>query len=91
MRLWFENSNGERKHLSQVFDINETWKIIDNFLKEHNYKSYYTRFWFDDSKLELWIDVGSHSEFFIITGFVDKESSFINKFLNITKGENQNG
>lgn len=76
MRLYFENSKKEREHLSQVFDIQETNKIIKDFLNEHNYISYYTRIWYDPDKEELWFDVGSHSEFFVVTGVEPKSSCF---------------
>lgn len=42
----------------------ECYKIINNFLKERNYKSPYWRISkYDDHE---WIDVGSHTQFFEI-------------------------
>ena len=71
MKLYFVHgdgytSDGHRKYLSQVYDEQETMKIINNFLEEHNFKSYYTRTWYEKEKEEVWYDVGSHSEFFMV-------------------------
>lgn len=84
MRLYFVRANGERKHLSQVFDNRETNLIIKNFLDEHNFKSYYTRIWYEEKEHELWFDVGSHTEFFVVTQ-VDAESEFYKSFFKETK------
>lgn len=36
--------------------------IINKFLEEHNYTSYYMRIWSENGV--MWFDVGSHTEFF---------------------------
>ena len=67
MKLYFENSYGLRKFLCSVSTLNQANIIMSDFLKGHNYKSYYTRMWYEEEKQELWFDVGSHSEFFVLT------------------------
>lgn len=83
MTLYFENSFGKRRRISQVYYMQEVNNIISDFLEDHNYKSYYTRMWYEEDKKELWFDVGSHSEFFVVTD-VEKDSQFFESF----KGEN---
>ena len=63
--FYFERSNGERVLLAESVDKEAAFSIMKNFLDDHNYKSYYTRTWEEGN--ELWIDVGSHTEFFILT------------------------
>ena len=41
------------------------FKVINDFLDNHNYKSYYQRTWKKDDKTTV-VDVGSHTEFFYI-------------------------
>ena len=62
--FYFERSNGERVLLAEGVDLNGASKVLKKFLDDHNYKSYYTRMWRHDN--ELWMDVGSHSEFLIL-------------------------
>lgn len=64
MRLYFRRSNNSRNFLCRVFTREDALKAINNFLDQHNYKSYYTRTWREGD--EVWIDVGSWSEFFIV-------------------------
>lgn len=64
MKVYFENSEGKRRVIGE--DANtpqEVLKIIQKFLDEHNYKSYYIRTWCEDGW--TWFDVGSHTEFFL--------------------------
>jgi len=66
MTLYFENTFGFRRVIAEPLDEREAYAAINAFLKEHNYKSYYTRSWINESNLnEKIYDVGSHSEFFI--------------------------
>lgn len=65
--VFFQNIVGDRRVVGKADDINEVFAIIQKFLDDHNYKSYYSRVTFGAS--ELTIDVGSHTEFF----FVSKE------------------
>lgn len=82
MRLYFENAYGKRKSISQVSNLKEIHAIISDVLEDYGYISYYTRMWYDPEKKELWFDVGSHSEFFVVTE-VEEDS----KLLKQVKGE----
>lgn len=62
-KLYFENQFGERREIGRASTREEVYKIIDAFLKDHNYKSYYVRTWNENDGTHY--DVGSHSEFFI--------------------------
>lgn len=62
--FYFRRSNGERILLAENVDKNGAFKIMSKFLDDHNYKSYYTRTWEKDN--ELWMDVGSWSEFGVL-------------------------
>lgn len=63
MTLTFENSFGKERKIASVSDEKEAFTEIHKFLKDHNYKSYYTRSWLVDSDHKVF-DVGSHTEFF---------------------------
>lgn len=67
MILYYNNYKNENIKIDQLKTEEEVYKKINEFLKNHNYTSYYTRSWIDeeDSK-KKWIDFGSHVEFFII-------------------------
>lgn len=71
----FQNISGERRPIGVANDMRMCYKIIDGFLEEKNYQSYYTKSWQTDDKT-IKIDVGSWSEFFFITS---------DKTLDITK------
>lgn len=62
-KLYFENQFGERREIGRASTSEEVYKIINAFLKDHNYKSYYVRTWDENDGTHY--DVGSHSEFFI--------------------------
>ena len=66
MELYFENSRGEERLIAECETVQDTEKEISKFLKDHNYKSYYSRIWGNDEK--IMVDVGSYSDFFIIKG-----------------------
>lgn len=76
--LYFQNSNGDRRKIGNPNSIDEVSDIISDFLKNHNYKSYYTRTWKNDNG-EICYDVGSHSEFFILVD--DKQYDEIRKAI----------
>ena len=66
MILYFENSLGQRREIGHGKSEQEIFQIINKFLEEHNFTSYYTRFWINSKNpLEKIYDVGSHTEFFI--------------------------
>ena len=64
MKLVFVRSNGDEVKLADVKSIAGAGDVINDFLKQHNYKSYYTRRWYDEEEGCVWFDVGSHTEFF---------------------------
>lgn len=76
--LCFQNSNGDKRKIGNPNSIDEVSDIISDFLKNHNYKSYYTRTWKNENG-EICYDVGSHSEFFILVD--DKQYDEIRKAI----------
>lgn len=67
MTLYFHNANNERVLLGE-YNRKGVFEAIQKFLDDHLFKSYYTRVWRKDD--EVWLDVGSWSEFFVV---VDKD------------------
>jgi hypothetical protein len=61
--ILFDNRFGEKKSIGKADKIEDAWSIVFQFLKEHNFKSYYQRTTMVSDNT-MWIDVGSHSEFF---------------------------
>ena len=61
--LYFINSRGEYRLLKENITEADVFITIAEFLKEHNYKSYYIRTWGTDGGVMY--DVGSHTEFFL--------------------------
>lgn len=70
--LFFKNGNDKEHVIAEVQTMGEAFDAIRKFLDEHEYKSYYTRFWLKEIEYEnepcvvLTFDVGSWSEFFHI-------------------------
>lgn len=71
MLLYFENSKGQRRLITNPTTVSDMWKDINNFLFEHNFKSHYARINF--GKDEWVIDVGSWTEFFIVKDFDEED------------------
>lgn len=67
--LYFIDSRGNYRLLTANVEELEAWLAIQEFLSEHNFKSYYTRSW--DTDEGTMYDVGSHTEFFL-WGFENK-------------------
>lgn len=67
MKLWLQRSNGERQQLGEFEVEQEATKAMFEFCRERNFHVYYTRVWTENS--EKWFDVGSWTEYFIITDF----------------------
>ena len=65
MKLYFENSKGERKLIAEPTTEEEANKEIHKFCEERNFKIYYIRTWRDSNGLKVF-DVGSWSEFFLL-------------------------
>lgn len=73
MKLYFQNSRGKERLIAEPQNREEVHNEINKFLDNHNFKSYYTRVWEADGRLIL--DVGSHTEFFILEGMSFEEWS----------------
>lgn len=61
----FQNSEGEKRIIGIAKTEKVAFKVMNDFLDEHNYKSYYKRTWKADDKTTA-IDVGSWIERFYI-------------------------
>lgn len=77
MLLYFENSKGQRRLISNPTTVSDMWKDINNFLFDHNYKAPYARINFGETEWE--IDVGSHTESFIVKDFDEEDLNEIKK------------
>lgn len=64
-KVIFENSRHEEREIGTAIDMNAAYKIIDKFLEEHNFKSYYKNIC-EIEKDKIRVDVGSWSEFMYI-------------------------
>lgn len=65
MRVEFENSKGERREIGEGVTMRGCFQIIRKFLDDHNFTSYYQRI-SEEENGSIWVDVGSHTEFFWI-------------------------
>ena len=65
LNVMFENSKGQKRIISTVENEESAFNVINDFLDDHNYKSYYQRTWNKDDKTTV-VDVGSHTELFYI-------------------------
>ena len=65
MKLYFENSYGERRVITEPANEEEAMKEIHKFCNDRNFKIYYTRSWRNKEGLKVY-DVGSHTEFFYL-------------------------
>ena len=65
LNVMFENSKGQSRTIGTVENEESAFKVINDFLDDHKYKSYYQRTWKKDDKTTV-VDVGSHTEFFYI-------------------------
>lgn len=65
-KVEFQGLSGKRRVIGVATTKDWCYRIINEFLEEKNYRSYYTRSWEVDSKTTK-VDVGSWSEFFYIT------------------------
>ena len=63
MKLYFQNSQGERRLIGEPRTAEESHKIYNDFCKERNFKIRYVRMWMTNG--EKYYDVGSHTEYFI--------------------------
>lgn len=66
MKLYFQHSDGNLEHIGDVGNNAYVQAALDDLHRRNpDYKSYYQRIWQDDNGW-FWIDVGSHSEFYIV-------------------------
>ena len=73
MKLYFENSSGQRRLIATPKTAEESWNVIYDFCNERNFKIHYVRTWAEPNG-EKYYDVGSHTEFFIETDDNDKNN-----------------
>lgn len=66
MKLYFENSYGERRVVAEPETEQEAMKEMHKFCEDRNFKIYYTRSWVLPDGLKKF-DVGSWSEFFYLS------------------------
>lgn len=75
MILYFQNSKGIEREIGQPTTYAESISMIEKFIADHKFKSYYTIVQkeydtvyqkVDKSKNRYIFDVGSHTEFFIL-------------------------
>ena len=66
MKLFFQNSIQQERLIAEPNNKEEVINVINEFLDDHNFKSYYTRVWEEEGRLVF--DVGSYSEFFFLEG-----------------------
>ena len=68
MKLYFEHSNGEREYISNARNRDEAISLMyeDLHIRNSNFKVYYIRSWKNESNEEI-LDIGSWSEFYILT------------------------
>ena len=65
LNVIFKNSEGKKRIIGTAGSESGAFKLINKFLAEHNYKSYYKRTWKTDDKT-MTVDVGSWAERFYI-------------------------
>lgn len=61
--VFFEKSSGAMVSLGKTENKQEASAIMFKFLRERNYRVYYTRY-LEKSNGEIKVDVGSYTEFF---------------------------
>lgn len=69
MKLYFSNNKDEKELVSpNVITTEEGLKLAVDDLKTRRpgFISYYQRYWLDDND-DIWIDYGSHTEFYVLT------------------------
>lgn len=74
MKLYFQNSLGEKRLIGEPVDKKELVSEIHSFLNERSFTSFYMNVCEYESE-KLRIDVGSWSEFFYVDGMSLKEWS----------------
>lgn len=65
MKLYFENSYGERRIIAEPETEETAMEAIHTFCDERNFRIYCVRSWIDEEGFKVY-DVGSHTEFFFL-------------------------
>ena len=65
MKLYFENSWGERRLVGEPSTRREAMKMVHQFCEERDFTIHYVRNWIEEDYLAY--DIGSHSEFFYLS------------------------
>ena len=73
MKVEFENSQKKKRVIGEADTVKEARKIIQDFLNDHNYKSYYWNVSFYPDKHCARVDCGSWSEFFHVIEMTDED------------------
>ena len=68
--LLFRSSNGSERMIAQVENEGKAIEHIHAFCEARDFKIYYTRMWTEEDGRK-WFDVGSHTEFFILSPLQD--------------------
>lgn len=66
MELIFQDANGEERVIANVETDEEAMDEVMRFCSERNFTVHYTRGWHDYTTNRTHLDVGSHTEFFIL-------------------------
>lgn len=66
--LYFIDKYNRQREVAMVKNMPEAASAVAAFLKQYNYKSYYTRNWIQEHEdfSDIMFDVGSHTEFFAV-------------------------
>ena len=72
-RLIFENSVGEKTAIRDFDTYKNAIQGMMTWLKGHAYEPPYIRTTANDKDYEVWLDVGSHTEFFYIQAETEEE------------------
>ena len=70
-KIIFQNSRKQEREIDIAVDMDSAYKVIDKFLEEHKFKSYYKRAWEENGRIK--VDVGSWSEFVYIEKYDECE------------------
>lgn len=63
-KVIFQNSRKQEREIGTAVSMDDAYSVIDKFLDDHNFKSYYKRVWEENGRIK--VDVGSWSEFFYV-------------------------
>ena len=73
-KIIFQNSRNKEREIGTAVDMDGAYKVIDQFLDEHKFKSYYKRAWKENGRIK--VDVGSWREFMYIEKYDECEDKY---------------